>query len=320
MAIIDNKGRIRGIAGSVVFRTYRNKNIVQGKPRKFKQSGASIRAATEFGLSSSAAAVIRRTFEPAYFHRDGAAASRTTKQVYRSLRNSPSCEAGRRDLHNANLQDLVGMEFNGSSKLSEVLQMNYSVAMEKDHLELRLGTFQPRQDVRKAAGYPKRASLYRIRLMTVAFNFRRECLMYLDMLDLDATSSQTLAEQTIRLKAQAEPGWIVMLSMSLLIYDEKDHTGEYLLLNNKGFSPCAIIAAYQSADPGEPNPEGAEMADLSDDAEGGLLMEMCRYRGNRLLRKLSKCMNLDIQQEKQRNVAIKERALPEFGKIQSFRT
>jgi len=288
MATIDNKGKIRGTAGPVVYRMYRDKNIVQGKPGKIKQTKNSIRASTEFGLSSSAAAVIRRAFEPAYIHRDGEAASRTTTDVYRSLRNSLTGSIGHRDLHNANLQDLVGMDFNGSSPLSEVLQISHSVSRDAEgNLEVTLGRFNPREDVKKAVGYPKRASRYRIRLMAVAFDFRQEYLEYLDIKDMDLNGTAVMEEQIIKLNAQADPSCIVMLSMSLLMYDQVSHTLEYVMLNNKGFSPCAIIAAYQSPEPAELT---TEPISLSIEAYPDRYMKMREmgYDGNRLLKKLQK--------------------------------
>ena len=288
MASIDNKGRVRGTAGSVVYRMYRGKNIVQGKPRRVKQTKESIRASTEFGLSSSAAAVIRRAFEPAYIHRDGEAVSRSTRQVYQSLRNSPTGSAGQLDLHDANLQDLLGLDFNGSSKLSEVLQVSHRVHRDAEgNLEVSLGRFNPREDVRPSAGSPQKASRYRIRLMVVAFDFRQEYLEYLDIQDLDVNRTQVMEEQTIRLNAQADPGCIVMLSMSLLMYDEVAHTGEYVLLNNKGFSPCAIIAAYQSA---VPSASTANPISISIEAypDRYRKMQEMGYEGNRLLREFRK--------------------------------
>lgn len=138
---------VRGTAGSVIYRMYRGKNIVQGISRKIKQSEGSIRSSTGFGLSSSSAAVIRRAFQPAFIYRDGAAPSRCTQQVYRSLRNSLSGSIGQRDLHDANLQDLVGMEFNGASRLAEVLQVSHSVHRNAEgNLEVSLGRFNPQED------------------------------------------------------------------------------------------------------------------------------------------------------------------------------
>jgi hypothetical protein len=232
--------------------------------------------------------VIRRAFQPAYIHWDGEAVTRTTGQVYLSLRNSLTGCIGQRDLHDANLQDIVGMDFNGSSPLSEVLQISHSVRRDAEgNLEVTLGRFNPREDVKKAAGYPKRASRYRLRLMAVAFDFRQEYLEYLDIKDLDVPGSDIMEAQTICLNAQADPSCIVMLSMSLLMYDQVGHTGEYVLLNNKGFSPCAIIAAYQSP---EPAPNTASPIRLSKEAYPDRYMKMQEmgYAGNDLLRGLSK--------------------------------
>lgn len=321
MARIDHKGRIRGTAGAVVYRMYRGKNIVQGKPRKIRQTGGSIRASTEFGLSSSAAAVIRRAFEPAYIHRDGEAVSRSTRQVYRSLRNSLTGSIGQRDLHDANLQDLVGMDFNGSSPLSEVLQVSHSVRRDEEgNLEVSLGRFNPGEDVKKAAGYPPRASRYRIRLMAVAFDFRQEYLEYLDIKDLDVSRTAVMEAQTITLNAQADPGCIVMLSMSLLMYDQVSHTCEYVLLNNKGFSPCAIIAAYQAT---APSPREVSPISLSIEAYPDRYMKMREmgYDGNRLLRSLLKRAGaLPLIKKKETPINAKRTMLePLIGEKYSFR-
>jgi len=288
MAIVDHKGAVRGTAGSVVYRTYRNKNIIQGKPSKFKQTAESVRAATEFGLSSSAAAVIRRAFEPAFIHRDGEAVSRTTAQVYRALRSGVAASAGQRDLHDAGLQELVGMDFNGNSKFAEVLQLSHAVERDEEGtITVSLGSFNPRKDLRKAAGYPKSASRYRIRLMAVAFDFRKEYLEYLDLQDVDIPDGQISTGETIRLKAQADPGCMVLVSMSLLLYNEIGRTGEYVLLNNKGFSPCAIIAAYPAD---EPSPADAIPLSISEEAypERCNNMQEMGYEGNRLLKRLAR--------------------------------
>src|SRR5690606_16602418 len=126
-----SKGMVSGTAGSVIYRNYRGMNIIQGKPRKFEQTEDSIKAATEFGLSSSTAGVIRSAFEPAYLHRDGEAAARCTQLVYRSIRNSLTGYRGHRDLHDGDLSCLEGMEFNIKSKLSEVLQVSHQVSRDE---------------------------------------------------------------------------------------------------------------------------------------------------------------------------------------------
>ncbi|MGV3704871.1 MAG: hypothetical protein ACO1NU_05785 [Arcticibacter sp.] len=295
MAIIDHKGAVRGTAGSVVYRTYRNKNIIQGKPRKFKQTQESVRASTEFGLSSSAAAVIRKAFEPAFFYRDGEAVSRTTAQVYRALRSSLAATAGERDLHDADLQQLAGMDFNGNSKLAEVLPVSTAATRnEQGDITVNLPAFCPRTDLRKITGFPKSAYRYRIRLMAIAFDFRKEYFEYLDMQDVDIEGGEKMPETSIMLKAQADPACMVLVSMSLLLYAEVGRTGEYVLLNSKAFSPCAIIAAYPAD---EASPADVSCIILSEEAypERCHNIQVMGYEGNRLLRKLAKQLPLKPQ-------------------------
>ena len=286
MAQVDNKGMVRGTAGSVVYRSYREKNIIQGKPRKFKQTQASIKASTEFGLSSSAAAVIRRAFQPAYVHRDGKAVSRSTQLVYRALRNSLSGSVGQRDLHDANLQDLVGLDFNAECPLQEILQLNHRVSRDAEgNVQVELASFCPSRDLRKMRGAPPRATLYRIRLMLVAFDFRREYLEYLDMRDLDVYSGKTLEKQLITLKGTQEPGCMMLLSMSLLLYNGMGQTGEYVLLNNKGFSPGALIGAFEASSPSERTAEPLKLSKEAYPDRFEKIREM-GYAGNLLLRDL----------------------------------
>lgn len=287
MAHVDSKGMVRGTVGPVVYRTYRNKNIIQGKPKAFKQTKGSKKASTEFGLSSSTAAVIRRAFEPAYIHRDGAAVSRSTQLVYRALRNSLSGTMGQRDLHDANLQDLLGMDFNANSKLNEVLQISHEVSKDDEgNVQVTLGNFDPKKDVRKVSGMFKNVSLYRIRLTLIAFDFRKEYLEYLDLQDIDFTSGSPAALQTIILKGTTDRNCMMLVSMSLLLYGQVDRTCEYILLNNKNFSPCALIGAFQAP---EPSALSAKPLQLSKEAfpDRYTRIREMGYAGNQLIAKLS---------------------------------
>ena len=162
MAKVDKKGMVRGTAGPVVYRGYRGMNIIQGKPRKFKQTSASIRASTEFGLSSTAAAVIRQAFQPAYIHRDGQAVSRSTQLVYRGIRGSLSGSVGQRDLHDADLDSIIGMDFNIKSRVSEVLQVSQRVERdEQGRISVFMGALNAKTDIRVPLSISKSVSKYK---------------------------------------------------------------------------------------------------------------------------------------------------------------
>lgn len=284
MAKVNNRGVVRGKVGPVIYRRYRDINIVQGKPKSFTQTQNSILASAEFGLSSSTAAVIRRAFEPAYIHRDGTAVSRSTQSVYRCIRKSATAAVGHRDLHDGDLNELIGMEFNTSSKLSEILQVNHTVKKLGDgSIYVTLSAFNSNISIKRPAELAKRGYKCRIRLMLIAFNFREEYLEYLDVQDISFYNHKDISEQTVQLKGSSDASCMQLLSMSLMLFDQMDSTGENVLLNGKTFSPCAIIAAFEAENP---SPRSAEPADLSAESfkERVGRMASLGYAGNAILR------------------------------------
>ena len=313
MAKVDNKGMVRGTAGPVVYRGYRGMNIIQGKPRKFKQTSASIRASTEFGLSSTTAAVIRQAFQPAYIHRDGEAVSRSTQLVYRGIRGSRSGRVGQRDLHDAGLDSIIGMDFNINSRLSEVLQVSQRVERDaQGRISVFMGALNAKTDLRVPLSISKAVSKYRIRFSLIGFNFRKEYYEYLEVKDIELRKHGQLEAQEIRFETQPEADQLLMLSVSLLAYSETRMEEGYVLLNSKEFSPCAIIAAYAAEEPGE-FPSGPVNMDLSEaqQTRGASIYNMC-YEGNRLLR--------DLKRRKEKTMktatkAIKKRAKEDGDKV-----
>lgn len=303
MAKIDKKGTVRGTVGPVVYRGYRDMNIIQGKPRNFKQSVESVKTSTEFGLSSTTAAVVRQAFQPAYIHRDGEAVSRSTQVIYRSIRGSLNAVVGRRDLHDADLNCLKGLEFNIHSKISDVLQCGYRV--EKDNegsISVFMAGFDAKKDLHVPAWIKNSASQYRIRFSLIGFNFRQEYYELLDVKDVDFCKRETLEEQLIRFDRKSEPDQLLMVSISILAYRYTPMSEGYVLLNSKEFSPCAIIAAYE-ATACDPYPAGT--ADLQFSEEQLIRKDaiyIMGYDGNRLLRelqqKLSKVKIKDVRKPK----------------------
>jgi len=285
MAKVDNKGMVRGTAGPVVYRGYRDMNIIQGKPRKFKQTSASIRASTEFGLSSTTAAVIRQAFQPAYIHRDGEAVSRSTQLVYRGIRGSQSGSVGQRDLHDADLDSIIGMDFNIKSRVSEVLQVSQRVERdEQGRISVFMGSLNAKSDIQVPLSISKAVSKYKIRFSLIGFNFRKEYYEYLEVKDVEVRKHGQLEAQEIRFETRPEADQLLMLSVSLLAYSETRMEEGYVLLNSKEFSPCAIIAAYAAEEPGEypSDPVNMELSEAQKTREASIY-NMC-YEGNRLLR------------------------------------
>jgi len=323
MAKVDNKGMVRGTAGSVVYRGYRGMNIIQGKPRKFKQTSKTVRASTEFGLSSTTAAVIRNAFQPACIYRDGEAVSRSTQLVYRGIRGSLSGSVGQRDLHDADLDSITGMDFNIKSRMSEVLKVSQRVERdEQGRISVLMGALNAKTDLRVPQSISKAVSKYRIRFSLIGFNFRKEYYEYLEVKDVELSKHGQLEAQEVRFETQPEADQLLMLSVSLLAYSETRMEEGYVLLNSKEFSPCSIIAAYAAEEPGE-YPAGPVNMELSEaqQARGASICNMC-YEGNRLLRdwerRKEKITKTTTKAIKKRTKEDKEKVRFQVGKRVSF--
>ena len=283
MATIDKRGMVHGTAGSVIYREYRGKNIIQGKAKTFKQTEQTIRSATEFGLSSSAASVIRAAFEPAYLFKDGTAAYRSTQLVYKSMLNNLSGERGKRDLHDGNLSFLQGLDFNANSKLHDVLQMSHSVSKSAEGLvSVTLGPLNTQTEIKRPQNTSGAYMKHRIRLMLVAFNFREEYYENLGFQDLDLEGYQTIEEQVITFNEAIPEDCLALVSMSLMLYSTISQTNESILLNSKEFSPCAIIGAFQSEKPSDYPVKEVDMQPSNYPGKEKTIKEMF-YKGNLLM-------------------------------------
>ncbi|EOR95998.1 hypothetical protein ADIARSV_0814 [Arcticibacter svalbardensis MN12-7] len=283
MATIDKKGMVHGTTGSVIYREYRGKNIIQGKAKAFIQTEKTKLSACEFGLSSSSAAVIRTAFESAYFFKDGTAAYRSTQLVYRSILNNVSGEKGKRDLHDADLSFLEGLDFNANSKLNEVLQMSHSVSKSLEGVvSVTLGSLNTQTGTKRPKGLSGAYMKHRIRLMLVAFNFREEYYENLGFQDVDIEGYQTIESQFITFKEAVPDDCLALVSMSLMLYSKLSQTNESILLNSAAFSPCAIIGTFQSGNSSEYPREAVNYQPSNYLGRGETIKEMS-YKGNLLM-------------------------------------
>jgi len=288
MAKVNSKGMVSGTAGSVVYRNYRGMNIIQGKPRKFKQTEGSIRAATEFGLSSSTAGVIRSAFEPAYLHRNGEAASHCTQLVYRSIRNSLTGFRGHRDLHDGDLSLLNGLEFNNKSKLSEMFQVNYQVSRDEEgKIVVSLGAIEAKTAIRPPSWLLKQTSRYRVRFSLIGFNFRKEYYEYLEFKHVEVSKYERMEAQQMVFQTEPPKDQILLLSMTLMANSGISMDNQSTLLNSREFNPSALIAAFAAEEVGELPGEPMDQALTGIPKERWPNMVLIGYEGNRLIRDLA---------------------------------
>ncbi len=288
MATIDNKGGVHGKAGSVIYRSYRGRNIMQGLPRRFKQTLASRESAGEFGMASSAAKAIRQAFQPFYHHYyDGAMINRVTPAVSRCIRSSRTKRRGERDLHDGDLSFLQGLEFNENSPLSGALQVKTEVSR---HEAGQVVVTLPRITVPKDLVTPfkwNRVHQYRLSFVLVGFNFREEFFEYLWEKTVYLETEDIAEAQELVFEGEVPRGCLLLMMAKLDCMERNYYDGGYSSMNSAEFCPAGLIAAFQSADEAEKG-YGTERLETNYDAavaEGRVcpILPITGYQGNRFL-------------------------------------
>lgn len=236
MAIQDKNGIIRGKAGSVIYRNWRGLNVIQGIPRKVKQTLGSQASAAEFGRASATAANLRKTIEGFYLQGDLGMNNRLTKQVLRALQGSPEKERLDRDIHDADLNQLKGFQFNSNSSLGEALPVIPEVVIgEEGKASIRIPAFE-RKDIAYRGEY-RGDKYYKLRLMAIAFDFRKGFAEILSLEDFMIERKQAAIQWN--LEATAPEGCILMLGVALYAVQ---HTKDgYMILNSTQWSPAALV-------------------------------------------------------------------------------
>lgn len=281
MAIIDNRGIIRGAVGPSVFRHSNGKNILQSKPRTYRQTAASIASSAEFGLISSSAAIIRHAFEPAYRYYDGRAVGRMTSAVGRSVRSAAGTVRGQRDLHDGDLSCLPGTEFNRNSPLKDVLLVQPQISRDDNGAVLvQMPALNMKTDLKLPRELSNKGYKLKVRFLLLAFNFRESYYECVDHQELEYLLHQKGAAQDLTLSGDIPEGSLLLLSMSVSLYGSHALDEGLVLLNSKAFSPAALVGAWQ-----EPGLVPLQEAAPAEERPGRVMVD---YAGNRLLAGLSK--------------------------------
>ncbi len=111
MAIQGRNGKIKGKINNIVYRRLGDQQIMQIAPDRVKQTYATKLNALEFGLASAHGKVLRDVFRKVYEASDGKMNGRLNAAITACLRTSNK-EIGERTLHDADLGELKGFQFN----------------------------------------------------------------------------------------------------------------------------------------------------------------------------------------------------------------
>lgn len=273
MAIQDNDGFLRGKKGGNIYRRLNNETVISQAPKEREQTDKSKSTAFEFGLASNTARAIRLPLGMYHLGLDGSLGNRLNSATRIALLFSPYAESGRRDIHDAELSYLTGLQFNRHAPLNKLLKPRPQVTVNDNFtLHIALAGFNPKKDL----SYPK--SGYHIgctiSIAQYAFDFRKEFYIYLGSRETEIT--QPFFEGfNWDFDEYLPPGCIALACMSLH-YHIQGATGEQKDLHIREFSPAELIAAYHI--PALVNSQDTERPDHYLPIEG--------YRGNEMLRNI----------------------------------
>lgn len=172
MARQGKNGRISGTLNNVVYRSYRKQQIIQGVPRRVRQTASSKLSSFEFGIAATQASNIRRIFLPLYGVPEKGMQNRLNATILKSITTGQKPVA-ERDLHDADLSGLRGFQFNLQAPFEKVLSVIPQLAIaENGSIHFSLPSFHAADGI----AYPKHDSRLnaKLQLAVIAVDFRQD--------------------------------------------------------------------------------------------------------------------------------------------------
>ncbi len=252
MAIRDEKGMIRGLVGSVIFRKWREINVIQGRPHPGKQTLATKVAAQEFGIASSTARMLRHGFRQAYYQCDPGMPNRLTCRVLKAIQAARELPRLQRDLYRgADLKVMEGFEFNTRSPLQVALPVKPEVRrLETGGLEIDIPGFQAIHD-------PGWKHSHKLRYCVYSFNFKQYYAELLEFKDLENTGALGgWQPQHLQTEVPLPAGTIIFVTLSIIRCMGGGNIEWSTEASAPDWSPCGILAAFRT----EEDPEEVPMS------------------------------------------------------------
>ncbi|WP_207535920.1 hypothetical protein [Desertivirga arenae] len=291
MAIIDKKGFFRGPVGKLNFRYYRGKQIAQSKSENINQTVPSRESGLEFGLCSGSARVMREAFAPTFYDYDGPMVNRFTSAVRNAFTACRHKVRGERDMHDVDLNYLLGFQFNNNSRLTEALNIRVKAELSEGG---KLQVVIPKFDYSYIKGI--KADHYILRFLAVSFDFKSECYRYHPVKDISVGPGTGFDGGVIELGEGFPKGRVLLLSMSLHAYSVNS-LNENIYQNSKNWSPSEIVGAWNIG-------QEEEMTTFLPQSNDEYLVDIsCPYNRERLLKRINdiKLLRTDASAQKEKD-------------------
>lgn len=241
MATYDGKF-FKGSAGPVVYKKYRNLQIIQSKPEFLpgSQTKATQLAALSFGLSSRLAKAIRKNLDAVvtpFF--DGRMVNRMNGDLIQIMTQAFDPKAKTFAFHTESFNRLAGFEFNINSPVRDNFFVQPELSLTGNSFKIAIPPIQLPQELR----FPKDGRLCTIGLVLGMFDLKHGRMTLSPIQTFQVKWSygpELLPARTFDF--EIEPGCLCVAAISMQ-YTKTTFVGT-MLVNNKAFNPVAIVKAF----------------------------------------------------------------------------
>ncbi|WP_333863995.1 hypothetical protein [Sphingobacterium sp.] len=244
MGINDN-GFIRGLVGPLVNRKVGNKNLLQSRPYRVKQTEDTKRAGKDFGNVSRAGALIRMCLSLIHQElHDGQMGNRLNRQLYRALKTNLDRPKGLRTLNTCALDRLVNFQFNENCHMHDYLFIDPVVSVNENN-ELNISF--PEFESSSALVVHKKCNAIVFKFHAFAFDF--EMSDFIEIKDTEweydiIHKEHTIPAKSLTIECADYAGKSIVVGFTIL-YLYKD-SRRSTVLNEIDCNPASILAAFQA--------------------------------------------------------------------------
>ncbi len=243
MGINDN-GFIRGLVGPLVNRKVGNKNYLQSRPHRVKQTDDTKRAGKDFGNVSRAGALMRMCFGEIHqgLH-DGQMGNRLNRQIYRAIKTNLDSDKGSRTLSNSILDRLVNFQFNENCHMHDYFFIDPVVSMNKKK-DLKISF--PEFDIKRALVLPDKCNAVVFKFHAFSFDFDEFELTEIKGVEWEYDvkyKENVIPAKNLTIKCNDFVGSSIFVGFTMLYLEKGSYRSN--VLNEIDFNPASILAAFQ---------------------------------------------------------------------------
>lgn len=241
MARLDGKF-IKGTAGPIVYKRYRDLQVVQGRPRftPGSQTKETKRAAAEFGLASKLSMNIRDNLSSIvtdFF--DGKMVNRMNSEVIYILNQALDPQTGIYQFKSDSFSRLTGFEFNFNSPVRDNFFAQPQLTATETTLDIKIPELHLPQEMK----FPKDGPLCKLSFAVGFFDLvhGRMELSPIQSTEIKYSFSPELIPEQ-NLSFEIEPGCLCITVISMQ-YCRSIFIGQ-VLTNTKSFNPVAVLNTF----------------------------------------------------------------------------